>query len=97
MSWKFDQAPCVVCITCQSVIDGHPVLLATHYEEDHSWAFLDGAPFDLATALVVAMSEVAKRHPDIVEVACLPPGWTATRAAVGEPWSKQQDDWEAEA
>jgi hypothetical protein len=36
MDWKFDQAPNVVCITCQSVIAGNPVLVVTHYEEDHS-------------------------------------------------------------
>lgn len=97
MSWKFDQAPNVACITCQSVIDGHPVLVATHYEDDHSWGFMDGAPADMATALTVAMSEVVERHPDLIEIANLPPGWSAIRAAVGEPWTKQQNDWEAEA
>ncbi|MCO6390601.1 hypothetical protein GTW25_06120 [Aliihoeflea aestuarii] len=96
MSWKFDQAPNVACITCQSVIDGHPVLIATHYEDDHSWGFMDGAPIDMAKALVVAMSEVVGRHPDLDEVADLPPGWSATRVAVGDSWSKQRDDWASE-
>lgn len=96
MSWKFDQVPNVACITCQSVIDGHPVLVATHYEDDRSWGFMDGAPADMARALLVAMSEVVERHPDLIEIASLPPGWSATRAAVGEPWTKQQNDWDAE-
>lgn len=84
-------------MTCRSVIAGHPVLIATHYEDDHSWGFMDGTPTDMAAALVVAMSEVIDRHPDLDEIASLPPGWSATRAAVGEPWLKQQDDWGSEA
>jgi hypothetical protein len=97
MVWNFDQAPNVACMTCRSVIAGHPVLIATHYEDDHSWGFMDGTPTDMAAALVVAMSEVIDRHPDLDEIASLPPGWSATRAAVGEPWLKQQDDWGSEA
>ncbi len=96
MTWKFDQAPNVACITCRSVIAGQPVLVATHYEEDHSWGFLDGAPPSTANALVVAMSTVVHRHPDLEEIASLPPGWSATRVAVGEPWTRREDDWEPE-
>ncbi len=96
-NWKFDQAPNVACITCRSVIAGHPVLVATHYEDDHSWAFMDGEPTDAATALVVAMSEVIDRHPDIDEIATLLPGRSATRLAPGEPWARQPDDWGSEA
>ena len=97
MSWKFDQAPNVACITCGSVIAGHPVLVATHYESDHSWAFMDGEPVDMASALVVAMSEVVNRHPDVEEIAGLEPGWSATRTSVSEPWIIQQDVWVSEA
>ncbi|MEO8375239.1 MAG: hypothetical protein ABI471_08435 [Sphingomonas bacterium] len=103
MTWKFDQARTVVCIACRSVFEGHPILVVTHYEDDHSWAFMgihghswafmDGEPFESATALVVAMSEVVDRHPDLDEIAELPPGWSASRTAVGQPWSKQKDDW----
>lgn len=96
MSWKFDQAPTVACITCQSVIDGHPVLIVTHYEDDGSWAFMNEAPTDMAMALVVAMSEVIERHPYLEEIASLPPGWSATRVASGQPWTKYQDGWDAQ-
>jgi hypothetical protein len=44
---------------------GKPVLTVAHYEDDHSWAFLDGGPFDAADALVVAMSEVLGLHPEL--------------------------------
>jgi diadenosine tetraphosphate (Ap4A) HIT family hydrolase len=73
------------------VIDGAPVLLVTHYEDDDSWAFLDGQPINESDALVVAMQTVMTRHPTLTEVADLPPGWTATRAAVGAPWTREMD------
>jgi hypothetical protein len=97
MAWTFDQARNVACVTCRSVLDGHPVLTVTHYDDDHSWGFLDGGLNDGATALVVAMSEVVDRHPDLAEIANLPPGWSARRTAVGEPWLRRQDDWDADA
>lgn len=91
MAWIFDQAPNVACIADRSVLNGKPVLMVAHYEEDHSWAFLDGKLFDPADALVVAMSEVIDRHADLAEVADLPPGWSATRIAKGQPWSRLKD------
>lgn len=97
MDWKFDQAPNVACITVRSVIDGAPVLLVTHYEDDHSWAFMDGEAHDTMDALVVAMAEVLNVHPELQEIADLPPGWSASRGAVGEPWSTSLDDWGDEA
>lgn len=88
----FDQAPNVACIASASIMADAPVLIVTHYEDDHSWAFLDGKTFDPATALLVAMSEVLDIHPELSEVADLSPGWTATRGAVDERWVKRQDD-----
>ena len=92
MSWIFDQAPNVACIADRSVMNGKPVLTVAHYEDDHSWAFLDGSLFDPADALVVAMSEVIDRHADLAEVADLPTGWSATRVAKGQPWSRLKDE-----
>jgi hypothetical protein len=94
MAWMFDQARNVACITTRSVIAGAPVLIATHYADDHSWAFMDGQAFDLADALVVAMSKVLDLHPELQEIAETPPGWSAHRAAVGQPWAKWPDRWE---
>jgi hypothetical protein len=91
MHWPFDQAPNAACVTCRSVVEGAPILLVAHYESDHSWAFLDGQVFDEGAAMVVAMQTVLARHPALAEVADLPPGWTATRAAIGEPWMREMD------
>lgn len=92
MTWLFDQAPNVACIVSRSVIDGAPVLVVTHYDDDDSWAFLDGEPFDSEQVTLVAMSAVLAVHPELQAIAHLPPGWSAYRDAVGEPWSEEQDD-----
>jgi hypothetical protein len=90
----FDQDRDVACITCSSVIAGGPVLVVTHYEDDHSWAFLDGQIFDPNDALVVAMSTVLNMHPELHSIADLTPGWSANRTVVGAPWSKHEDQQE---
>lgn len=97
MSWIFDQPPNAACIACRSVIAGEPVMLVTHYDDDHSWAFLDGKTSDTREALVVAMSEVLSAHPELFEIADLPAGWTARRAVVGDPWVKTTDSLPADA
>lgn len=74
-------------------MDGQPILVVAHHADDHSWSFMDGAQIDMTTMLVVAMSEIIGRHPELQDMASLPPGWSARRAAVGEPWRKQQDEF----
>ena len=67
--------------------------MVTHYEDDHSWAFIDGKPFDPTAALLVSMSEVVDRHPELVELASLPPGWSVHRSGVGLSWCQERDVW----
>ena len=93
MTWTFDQAPHVACITSRSVLTGSPVLVVTRYEDDGSWAFMDAGPFDTANAMLVAMSTVLDRHPELMEIAELPPGWSATRNDANAPWLMEKDDF----
>jgi hypothetical protein len=98
MTWMFDQAPNVACVTSKKIVAGEPVLVVTHYEDDHSWAFLDGSEFDPADALVVAMSEVLELHPELHELApLLQPGWSARRIGIGHAWIAERDDWGEDA
>jgi len=90
-AWPFDQGRDVACVASRSVVDGRPVLCVTHYADDHDWGFTDGGPADPASAVVVAMATVVDRHPDLTEVADLPPGWSATRADAGLAWARAPD------
>lgn len=89
--WPFDQAPNVAAVTCQSVLDGAPILLVVHYSDDDSWAFLDGGPIDAEDSRVVGMGTIVRLHPSIVEIATLPPGWVARRDSAAAPWMRAAD------
>lgn len=70
-----------------SVVDRRaPILLAIHYCEDRSWAFLSGGAFDPAEGRVIGMGEAVASDDTIRAIADLPPGWTATRVRVGGEW-----------
>jgi len=92
MEWTFDQAPNVACITCQAVLDGSPVLVVTHYADDHSWAFLDGTEADPSQARVVSMQRVVHQHPELSGISDLLPGMTALRPAPGMAWRTEPHD-----
>lgn len=91
MTWQFDQEPNVVAITCKTVMANAPVLLVTHYLDDHSWAFLDGQIWEPSEALLVTMKSVIDAHPYLDELADLPPGWSATRQDAASPWVRGVD------
>ncbi|WP_129586432.1 hypothetical protein [Sphingomonas montana] len=59
---------------------------------DREQAFWGGDQFAPAEARVVSMSTVVDRHPGLVEIATLPPGWSASRTAAGQSWTLQEDE-----
>ena len=91
MNWPFDQEPSVAGVTCKSVMAGTPVLVAVHYLDDHSWAFLDGQAWDPDQALVVSMKSILDLHPYLRDIADLPAGWSASRTGDGASWIREID------
>jgi hypothetical protein len=89
--WPFDQAKNVAAIADASVVSGGPILLVIHYSEDDSWAFLSGAAFDVAQGKVIGMGTALSLDPSLRSIADLPPGWTASRASVGDAWVRRAD------
>ena len=89
--WPFDQASNVVAVSDASVVGGAPILLVVHYSEDHSWAFLSGASFDVAHGKLIGMGTALGLDPTLRSIADLPPGWTASRARVGDAWDRRVD------
>jgi hypothetical protein len=88
--WPFDQAPNVAAITTRQVIeDGLPILVAIHYRDDHSWAFVCGTSNRTEDGRVICMSSALKIDPTLVSIADLPPGYYARRAAIGATWSRE--------
>ena len=74
----------------RQVMDGsEPILLVSHDEDDHSWQFIGSSDASMADAMLVALEEVVRRDPTVIEVADLEPGWQALRDFVGGPWTRR--------
>ena len=87
VDWTFDQAENVACFTLRQIIDeGAPILFVVHDGHDHGWQFLTGEEVTMDDALIVSMREIVDRDPTLLEIGHLPPGYRATRAAIGESW-----------
>jgi hypothetical protein len=91
--WPFDQGPRVAAITTVNVLEGRaPILVVVHYDDDDSWAFLCGLTSDDKDGRVIGMGEALRIDPTLRDIADLPPGWRAHRAAVGELWQRYPAD-----
>jgi len=91
--WPFDQPPNCAVITLRSIVfDGAPILLVFHDEDDHGWQLLGGGEFDLADAAIVSLKEIIRRDPTVLQIADLPPGWSAWRSAPNAAWQRVSSD-----
>jgi hypothetical protein len=91
--WPFDQERRCAVVTLRSIVfRGQPVLLVFHDKKDDGWQFLDGQAFEMSNAAVVALEEVVKRDPAVLEIADLPPGWKAWRESPSSPWQRAPAD-----
>ena len=88
--WTFDQAENVACFTVRQVLkEGAPILYVVHDASDHGWQFLTGEDVTMKDAMIVSMKEIVEHDPTLLEIGNMPPGHTARRSAVGEPWMIQ--------
>jgi hypothetical protein len=62
LDWPFDQGPNVAAITCRSVIEGAPILYASH-DDDDGWQFLDGNEVNQAEGRPYLAPELSERDP----------------------------------
>jgi len=87
--WPFDQPPNCAVISLRSIVfNGVPILHVSHDADDHGWQFLDGGDVVMEDAAVICLDEIVRLDQTIVEVADLPPGWSAWRAAKDAPWQR---------
>lgn len=87
--WPFDQPRNCATVSLRSIVfDGDPILYVVHDAEDDGWMFLDGKPFDMANAALVGLGTIVDQDESVLEVADLPPGWSATRDSVNSPWQR---------
>jgi hypothetical protein len=90
VEWTFDQAENVACFTVRQVLkERAPILYVVHDASDHGWQFLTGDNISMEDAMIVSMREIVEHDPTLLEIGDMPPGYSARRAAVGEPWKVQ--------
>jgi hypothetical protein len=96
-AWPFDQPRNCATITMKQILDGsEPILLVTHDLDDHGWQFIGSTDANEGDGRVVALEEMVKLDPSIIELADLPPGWQAIRNGAGKPWVRRKRPLEAE-
>ncbi len=87
--WPFEDAPNTASITTRQVLEaGAPILRVAHDADDGSWQFLCGTTDDPADARVVGLGQMYARDATLGELADLPEGWQAWRAAPDQPWQR---------
>lgn len=91
-AWPFPDPKNVAVFTVSDIIHGRlPILRVCHDEEDGAWQFLTGGPLPSQKEwMLVALEEIAKVDPSVLELAALPCGWQATRTALGGKWTSER-------
>jgi hypothetical protein len=89
--WPFAQGPHVAAFSDARVLAGAPILLVVHYSDDHSWAFLSGEELSADEGKLIGMGTALQLDPTLRSIADLPPGWAASRSAVGDPWVREEN------
>ena len=87
--WPFADAKNLGVLTTQPVLNGHPILLVSH-DPDGDWQFLCGTTNDVDDGRLVALAEIVKIEPALLELARLPIGWRAHRESPGQPWQREE-------
>jgi hypothetical protein len=87
-NWPFADKPNTASITTRQVLEGAPILLVTHDEDDGAWQFLCGTTDNPADGRIVGLGEMYQRDASLGQLADLPEGWRAWRASGGQPWQR---------
>jgi hypothetical protein len=91
-AWPFDQPEnCAVITTTHVLKEGKDITRVSHDLDDHGWQFHHGGEVKTSDAMVVLLKNIVAHDPSILEVADIPPGWSATRTHRGAPWQKAKN------
>ena len=84
--------PDFAVIVCPHVFTGvSPVLLVVR-DDETSWQFLCGSDLESDDCHSVGVGHLISRDPSLSQMATLPVGFCAERAAVTMPWSRSSLD-----
>ena len=91
--WRFAGSQDTAVVTLERILRGAlSLLLVTHDAEDGGWQFLDGEHVFEEDGVTVLLGEMVQFDPSLLELADLPAGWYAWRAAPDQPWQRDQGE-----
>ena len=94
--WPFPQPRDCVSITMRQILDGEePILMACH-DLDGEWQFIGTTDANEEDGRIVGLGCIVDFDPTLLELADLPPGWSAVRDRVGDRWIREQNEDEDE-
>jgi hypothetical protein len=97
IDWKFpDPAHKMVFLSDAVHTGAEPVTFVLHDIEDGAWQFLGDSMTGGEDPVVVCFHHPIDNDQSLSELADLPLGWYAERAAPGEPWVRHKQDREEE-
>jgi hypothetical protein len=95
--WKFADSPHTGTYISKAVYEHtEPVTYVSHDADDGAWQFL-GDSMTESGGVLVCLHHPIDEDPSLVELADLPLGWWAERAAPGEPWHRSEHNGEENA
>ena len=82
----------------RTVLSGELPALEVIHSDDNSWLVGDGVndPNEPGACAATHMLHVIERNSSVADLASLPLGHLAVRAAVGAPWTIERHEWAAE-
>lgn len=87
--WKFPDKPHTKVFISKAIQEGKEwINYVTHDLSDGAWQILGDSGIESGGPELACLHKMAERDPTLVELADLPKGWCAERAAPGEPWER---------
>jgi hypothetical protein len=92
-NWKFPDPPHTMVFLSKPVHTGaEPVTYVSHDNEDGAWQFLGNSMSSGEKPVLSCFHHTIDKDPSLKELADLPLGWWAVRAAPGEPWVRHEHE-----
>ncbi len=87
--WPFHEEKHTLAVTQRSAIEQRrPILTVLRDSADGQWTFLADENPLIDVVVLVTLEDMVKIDTSLAGVADLPPGWKASRPAIGSAWQR---------
>jgi len=91
--WRFTDKPHTKVFTSKAIQEGKEwVTYVTHDLSDGAWQILGETGIESGGPELACLHHMVEKDPTLAELADLPKGWFAERAAPGKPWERFESE-----